>query len=128
MADEHEQAEEPEDFEDAIRALRQERDQLRGTLDELTKDRTQLLCDQAELLRAYDERGSDLEKASALISQLKRSAKTQRPSSAPSGDVVVLDGKTWEIRRTVMAKHASDEVKKGHIEEDCTLVVIDRRE
>lgn len=60
------------------------------------------------------------------IENLERKLKAAK--SAPTGDVVFLDGKSWAVKGTVQAKFATDEVKKGHIQEDVTLVVIDRRE
>ncbi len=54
--------------------------------------------------------------------------KLKAAKSAPLGDTVTLGRDVYAVKRTVMAKDALDEVKKGHIEGDCTLVVIDRRE
>lgn len=54
--------------------------------------------------------------------------KLKAAKSAPTGDVVYIDGKTWTVKGTVRASDALDHVKKGYLEEDVSLIITDRRE
>ncbi len=50
----------------------------------------------------------------------------EKAAAAPEGDYVVLKGKTYEIERTVEAKFATDEWRKGYLADDAELIVIKR--
>lgn len=54
--------------------------------------------------------------------------KIKAAKSAPTGDVVYMDGRTWVIKGTVRASMALDHVKKGYLDEDVSLIITDRRE
>lgn len=91
-------------------------------------DALALVKTQSENLKLADTNRSNLE---AEVSTLKQKVaelekKAKHTKAAPTGDVVFLDGKSWPVKRTVEAKFALDEVKKGNIEEHLTLVVIDK--
>jgi hypothetical protein len=80
----------------------------------------------AEATAKIEEAEKEAKFAASKIDALERKLKASK--AAPTGDVVYLDGKSWVVKGTVKAKFALDEVKKGHILEDVTLVVIDRLE
>lgn len=58
--------------------------------------------------------------------QAELDANLANATSAPTGDYVVLKGKTYAVERTVEAKFASDEWRKGYIDTDEELVVLKR--
>ena len=73
-----------------------------------------------------DPRDEKIKGLEADVVRLQK--KLTAAKSAPVGDTVTIAGKSYAVKGTVMAKFALDEVKKGHIDEDCTLVIIDRKE
>lgn len=76
--------------------------------------------------KKIDELAAELSAAQA--SNEKLSKKLGAAKSAPTGDVVTLGGKSYAVLHTVRANATFDEVKKGHVDEGRTLVVIDRFE
>ena len=50
----------------------------------------------------------------------------EKAPAAPTGNYCVLNGKTYEVERTVEAKFATDEARKGYIDLDAELVVLKR--
>ena len=79
---------------------------------------------------ALKARVTELEKDAAFkdtqIAALERKLKAAK--SAPTGDVVYMDGKSWAVKGTVKAMFATDHVKKGFLDEDISLIITDRRE
>lgn len=71
---------------------------------------------------------SDVEKENAALAQDLDSARKElkkKGPAAPTGDYVVLRGKTYGIRRTVECKYAADEARRGHdVELESELVVL----
>lgn len=103
------------------------------TTDERIKVLEQLVEDNKTVTKTLDQH---LELANSEIQMLMKKLKEAETratdaekrlklaKSAPTGDVVVLGGKTWAVKGTVQAKFALDEVKKGFILEDATLVIL----
>jgi Tfp pilus assembly protein FimV len=79
-------------------------------------------------LKAAQAEVADLKKqlkdAEAKTHDTERKLKAAK--SAPTGDVVLLGGKSWAVKGTVRASDALEEVRRGHIPEDVTLVIIDK--
>jgi len=75
-----------------------------------------------EETNAYEETIAELRAEVAKLDQ-----KLKLNKAAPTGDVVFLGGETYAVKRTVEAQFALEEVKRGHLDGDCTLVAIDRR-
>lgn len=73
---------------------------------------------------ARDKRITELEgQVAKLTEQLAASSKKAK---LPTGVAILEDGKQLKIIRTVQAKFALDEVKKGFLEEDLDLIVTER--
>lgn len=107
------------DSEDVGTATGKELLELRGKYTALAGQKEQLEARAKELekdVKYKDERIAALEK------------KLKAAKSAPTGDVVYIDGKTWTVKGTVRASDALDHVKKGYLEEDVSLIITDRRE
>lgn len=85
-----------------------------------------LEADNLALKQRLEAAEKDVSFQANKIADLEKKLKSSK--AAPTGNVVFLDGKTWPIKGTVKAKFALDEVKKGHVPDDVTLVVIDRIE
>lgn len=99
------------------------------TGDESTKDLDKKLADLASEKKASTK--DELKDLRDQISALKREnaelKKHQLKSSAsdvPDTDYVVLRGKRYGIERTVEAKFATDEARKGYIDMHAELVVL----
>jgi predicted nucleic acid-binding Zn-ribbon protein len=81
--------------------------------------------DEAKELRAENAQlKKDLEIANKRIAAIEK--KLKEAGAAPSGDYVVLRGKTHLIERTVEARFATDEARKGYIDLDAELIVLKR--
>lgn len=93
---------------------------LQGEHLKLADDQIQKLLKQVEEL----QKGESFYQAK--IEALEKKIKAVK--SAPTGDVVYMDGKTWVIKGTVKANMALDHVKKGFLDEDISLIITDRRE
>ncbi len=90
------------------------------------------VADLEKLLAAETNRANVAEKNYAVLaadSLGKINALTKKlkdNKSAPTGDVVFLEGKSYPVVTTVRADNTFHEVKRGHVEEGATMVVISR--
>lgn len=98
---------------------------------QVEEDAKKVIKAQDEHLKLAAARIKELEKelqaANKKVTELEKKAKDTKAPAAQDG-VVHLDGKSWKIHRTVRAKNALEEVKRGYIPEDASLIVTDRTE
>lgn len=80
----------------------------------------------ADNAKQIDSLTKDLSASQAAADRLTK--KLGAAKSAPTGNVVMLEGKSYVVLGTYRASPTWDEVKKGHVEEGRTLVAIDRYE
>ena len=83
---------------------------------------------QAEVDALKKEAGDsaqELAGASKKIKLLEEQLKKQK-SAVPTGDCVIFEGKTYEIKGHFRADNTFVEVKRGHCDEGCTLIAIAR--
>lgn len=85
-------------------------------------EQQQVARDSVSAQTVQQKRLDDLEKTNTQL-QVKLKAN----KSAPTGDVVYLGGVSYPVVTTVRADQTFVEVKRGHVNEGATLVVIDKQ-
>lgn len=81
----------------------------------------------AQLQQQVADALADVENADATIEELEaqlKEAKMTKAVALPATDYAVIGGKTYHVERTVEAKFATDEARKGYIEMGATLAVL----
>ena len=73
---------------------------------------------------APDPRDAEIAGLKQQVTDLEKKLKAK--VAGPAGSYCVLDGKTYQVERTVTAKFATDEARKGFIDMDAELVVLKR--
>lgn len=85
----------------------------------------------ASELKKSKDRVSDLENqlkdALSRVKQVEKKNLELAKSAAPEGDHVVFEGKTYAVKGAFRADNTFAEVKRGHCEEGCTLIAIERQ-
>ena len=97
----------------------------------------QLKDQELQIVALSEELAESREKFDALTKDLKKTQKALADATKALGEkgkqamsaadmTAMINGKTVKIVRTVMAKFALDEVKKGFLDEDLELLVPER--